>query len=80
MSQNPEPVVEEEFATPDDGGVDVVVEYADDAAADDTADEAPEIVPAVVLPVAMDRPIQTVGRRKEAVVRIRLMPAPVSSP
>ena len=27
-----------------------------------------------MLPVAVDRPIQTVGRRKEAVVRIRLMP------
>jgi small subunit ribosomal protein S9 len=25
-------------------------------------------------PVAMDRPIQTVGRRKEAVVRVRLVP------
>jgi len=79
VSQNPENVVEEEFVTPDDGGVDVVVSYdddtaVDDTAADDTTDEAPEIVPAVVLPVAMERPIQTVGRRKEAVVRIRLMP------
>jgi small subunit ribosomal protein S9 len=85
VSQNPENVVEEEFATPDDGGVDVVVSYDDDTAADDTAaddaavddtaaDDAPEIVPAVVLPVVMERPIQTVGRRKEAVVRIRLMP------
>jgi len=79
VSQNPENVVEEEFVTPDDGGVDVVVSYDDDTAvdetaADDTTDEAPEIVPAVVLPVAMERPIQTVGRRKEAVVRIRLMP------
>jgi small subunit ribosomal protein S9 len=79
VSQNPENVVEEEFVTPDDGGVDVVVSYDDDTAVDDTiadgtTDEAPEIVPAVVLPVAMERPIQTVGRRKEAVVRIRLMP------
>jgi len=75
VSQSPEEVVEEEFVTPDDGSVDVVVEYTDDdAAADDATDEAPQIVPAVVLPVAMERPIQTVGRRKEAVVRIRLMP------
>jgi len=75
VSQSPEEVVEEEFVTPDDGSVDVVVEYTDDdAASDDATDEAPQIVPAVVLPVAMERPIQTVGRRKEAVVRIRLMP------
>ena len=75
MSQSPEEVVKEEFVTPDDGSVDVVVEYTDDdAASDDATDEAPQIVPAVVLPVAMERPIQTVGRRKEAVVRIRLMP------
>ena len=31
------------------------------------------IVPAV-LKVAVDRPVQTVGRRKEAVVRVRLIP------
>ena len=31
-------------------------------------------MPAVVLPVAVDRPVQTVGRRKEAIVRIRLVP------
>ena len=30
-------------------------------------------------PVIIDRPIQTVGRRKEAVVRVRLMPAAASS-
>ena len=45
------------------------VEVIDEEAA---TDEAPEVVPAVVLPVAVDRPVQTVGRRKEAVVRIRL--------
>ena len=27
-----------------------------------------------MLPVAVDRPVQTVGRRKEAIVRIRLVP------
>ncbi|WP_084614111.1 30S ribosomal protein S9 [Nakamurella lactea] len=37
-------------------------------------DEAPEIVPAVTVHVAVDRPVQTVGRRKEAIVRVRLMP------
>jgi len=40
---------------------------------DDVTDEAPVIVPAVVK-VAVDRPVQTVGRRKEAVVRVRLTP------
>ena len=37
------------------------------------APEAPEAAPARE-PVIMDRPIQTVGRRKEAVVRVRLVP------
>ncbi len=67
VSQNPEAAVDEAYELPDDEIVEAV-----DVATDD--DEAPEIVPAVVLPVAVDRPVQTVGRRKEAVVRIRLMP------
>ena len=81
VSQNPEVAVEEDFDLPSESEptaeVDVV---ADDTAVDDTvvddnvSDEVPEVVPAVVLPVAIDRPVQTVGRRKEAVVRIRLMP------
>jgi len=37
-------------------------------------DELPEVVPSVALPVAVDRPVQTVGRRKEAIVRIRVLP------
>jgi small subunit ribosomal protein S9 len=38
--------------------------------------ETPEVTeqPARREPVIMDRPIQTVGRRKEAVVRVRLVP------
>ena len=38
--------------------------------------EAPEVTeqPARREPVIIDRPIQTVGRRKEAVVRVRLVP------
>jgi small subunit ribosomal protein S9 len=71
VSQNPDITVEDEFELPvEDGAVEIVEVFEDDA---DT-DEAPEVVPAVVLPIAMERPIQTVGRRKEAVVRIRLMP------
>ncbi|MDT7652492.1 MAG: small subunit ribosomal protein [Pseudonocardiales bacterium] len=47
-----------------------------DADAADTADEYDteiDVVPAIPA-VFSDRPIQTVGRRKEAVVRVRLMP------
>ena len=88
VSQNPEVAVEENFDLPpenevaveaelvaDDGADDVeVVDVTDDVAVVDVTDEVPEVVPAVVLPVAVDRPVQTVGRRKEAVVRIRLVP------
>ncbi|SDU54141.1 30S ribosomal protein S9 [Gordonia westfalica] len=43
-----------------------------EAAADDYDTVA--VVEEVREPVVLDRPIQTVGRRKEAVVRVRLMP------
>ena len=73
-------------ATTDDQVADVTVTpeveeatAAADTEATDTAevsdsDEAPSIVPAAAAPVAVDRPVQTVGRRKEAVVRVRLVP------
>ena len=60
-----------------------VVETADTDAADTDAPEAVEVetveevaeAPAAPRePIVIDRPIQTVGRRKEAVVRVRLMP------
>lgn len=67
MSQNPETVVEDvDYELPDD----VVVEIEEIV---EPADELPVVVPAVV-PVPVDRPVQTVGRRKEAIVRIRLVP------
>jgi small subunit ribosomal protein S9 len=47
---------------------DADVEYADDDADFEVDLSAPEV------PAFADRPIQTVGRRKEAVVRVRLMP------
>lgn len=56
---------------------------AEDAANTDTADQAvvevvaeeTEVVKAAPRgPVVIDKPIQTVGRRKEAVVRVRLVP------
>jgi small subunit ribosomal protein S9 len=81
VSQNPEAVVEEELVElAEDAEIaaaaDEVVEILDaEIVGEEIADdEAPEVVPAVVVPIHMERPIQTVGRRKEAVVRIRLMP------
>ncbi len=66
MSQNPEQVVEDvDYELPDEA--EDVVELLEEAA------DAPVVVPAVV-PVPVDRPVQTVGRRKEAIVRIRLVP------
>ncbi|TSD96904.1 30S ribosomal protein S9 [Gordonia rubripertincta] len=50
----------------------VEVVEAVEAAADDY-DAAPAVED-VREPIVIDRPIQTVGRRKEAVVRVRLMP------
>jgi small subunit ribosomal protein S9 len=49
---------------------------ADEAVADDDADDTDvEVDIASDVPaVFSDRPVQTVGRRKEAVVRVRLMP------
>jgi small subunit ribosomal protein S9 len=46
---------------------------AEAAPTEEVATEATEAAPARE-PVIIDRPIQTVGRRKEAVVRVRLMP------
>jgi small subunit ribosomal protein S9 len=60
-TDNPE-AVETETETVEDAGV--VEDY----------DAEVEIAPAEIPAVFSDRPIQTVGRRKEAVVRVRLMP------
>jgi small subunit ribosomal protein S9 len=46
---------------------------AEAAPTEEVATEATEAAPARE-PVIIDRPIQTVGRRKEAVVRVRLVP------
>ncbi len=51
-------------------------EYAaDDANLGDDADQdaPPSVVSAPPIKIVVDRPIQTVGRRKEAVVRVRLV-------
>ncbi len=65
MSENPE-IVDTEAVDP------IGTTDAADTGVDTDA-EAPIVVPTVVK-VAVDRPVQTVGRRKEAVVRVRLTP------
>jgi small subunit ribosomal protein S9 len=67
VSENPEAVVEDvEYELPE--GIEIeIVDAGDDV------EELVEVAPAVVA-VPMDRPVQTVGRRKEAIVRIRLVP------
>jgi small subunit ribosomal protein S9 len=65
-------VVDDVVAADDDAAAEAPADVpADESAAEDAA---PEVVPAVTLAVAVDRPVQTVGRRKEAVVRVRLVP------
>lgn len=51
---------------------DPAVELVDEAVVVDD-DSAPSVVPHTPIKVVVDRPIQTVGRRKEAVVRVRLV-------
>ncbi|MFX0580521.1 30S ribosomal protein S9 [Nocardia nepalensis] len=55
-------------------------DYSDDAVVEDANVEVVdeeygyESEPATFAPIVIDRPVQTVGRRKEAVVRVRLLP------
>jgi small subunit ribosomal protein S9 len=68
--------VTEPFVDDDELVGDDAVDAADADAETDTdeLDEpAPVIVPRTPIKVVVDRPIQTVGRRKEAVVRVRLV-------
>ncbi|MHA6624550.1 30S ribosomal protein S9 [Pseudonocardia sichuanensis] len=57
-----------------DADVDATEEYDADADLDVEVDSDFGALPEVPAAVFGDRPIQTVGRRKEAVVRVRLMP------
>jgi small subunit ribosomal protein S9 len=67
VSENPEAVVEDvDYELPEDVEIEIVDSGED-------AEELVAVVPAAV-PVPVDRPVQTVGRRKEAIVRIRLVP------
>jgi small subunit ribosomal protein S9 len=65
-AEQTETATPEEPATPEDTATPEATE---------TATPEPEAAPAAPRePVVIDRPIQTVGRRKEAVVRVRLVP------
>ncbi|MFW0791099.1 30S ribosomal protein S9 [Gordonia sp. CPCC 205333] len=60
-----------------DEAVTEAAEYVEEAVegADDYSEEAVEETPSIPRePVVLDSPIQTVGRRKEAIVRVRLVP------
>ncbi len=63
----------------EDYAADDAVEVDDIEVSDEVGDVEVDIVSAEVPVVFIDRPIQTVGRRKEAVVRVRLLPAPATS-
>jgi small subunit ribosomal protein S9 len=80
ISDEPEAAVEETVDATDDVATDDVA--ADDVATDEVVEDSAEepaevavdIAPVESSAVFSDRPIQTVGRRKEAVVRVRLLP------
>jgi len=67
----PEEFNEEEFVVEDTAvEIDTTVEIVDEGAGyEESFEETVEVAPIVI-----DRPVQTVGRRKEAVVRVRLVP------
>lgn len=64
--------VEVEVVVPDQDAAPVVAEATE--AAETTDDAAPVVVPQRNVAVAGSAKVQTVGRRKEAVVRVRLVP------
>jgi small subunit ribosomal protein S9 len=74
VSENPEHTADAD-AVVDDVEVAELLEPSASVEADAVAGppETPVVVPSIV-PIAVDRPVQTVGRRKEAIVRVRLVP------
>jgi small subunit ribosomal protein S9 len=75
ISDEPEAAVEEiAEETAEAPEADDVAETDEVADSDDLDEVAVEIAPVESSAILSDRPIQTVGRRKEAVVRVRLMP------
>jgi small subunit ribosomal protein S9 len=75
VSENPEnqpadaAVEDVEVAELTDGSAATEVEEEESV---DVPADVPVVVPSIV-PIAVDRPVQTVGRRKEAIVRVRLV-------
>jgi small subunit ribosomal protein S9 len=68
-------VTETNEATPEatpEVTTEVVIEVTTEETPAETTAETPAAQPSE--PIVLDRPIQTVGRRKEAVVRVRLVP------
>ena len=71
-----------EETVPEENTPEEIAEYSEEAAdtaaelvevvEDEFATPEPEVAPQA--PIVIDRPVQTVGRRKEAVVRVRLLP------
>jgi small subunit ribosomal protein S9 len=64
-------VTETNEATPE-ATTEVVIEVTTEETPAETTAETPAAQPSE--PIVLDRPIQTVGRRKEAVVRVRMVP------
>ena len=63
---------EQNVTTPDESD-EFPTSYTSESDDVEVVDESGAAAPAAA-PLVMDRPVQTVGRRKEAVVRVRLMP------
>ena len=79
MTEPNQPVEEGQPVTTPEPEIEAVQEAAVEAEATEVADaadafEAEVGEPAPVPAVFSDRPVQTVGRRKEAVVRVRMLP------
>ncbi|WP_327112744.1 30S ribosomal protein S9 [Nocardia sp. NBC_01730] len=62
------------MTAPEEFNEDAVEEFDAVEAVEDGAGYEDSEVSATFAPIVIDRPVQTVGRRKEAVVRVRLLP------
>ncbi|WP_093077477.1 30S ribosomal protein S9 [Pseudonocardia oroxyli] len=76
MSTPEDSAAEQEVYVSDEAAAGESLDYTiGDAAAFESGDETDAVADefAVEAPIVLDRPVQTVGRRKEAVVRVRLV-------
>ena len=74
MTESTDAVTEETTEEVTEAPTEEVAEAPAEAAPTEEVTEAPAEATPAREPVIIDRPIQTVGRRKEAVVRVRLVP------